>query len=104
MKDSWKARSLRSGFGIQCLASKPSSPAAGFGSSNRDAYLKVALPKHVGRLHCISLKIRQQSCWRTDSIIAAAEGRGPVLLELYSMHPVMISSSSCSQMHAEREA
>ncbi|CAK0782857.1 hypothetical protein CVIRNUC_006052 [Coccomyxa viridis] len=48
-KDSWKARSLRSGFGVQCLASKPSSPAAGFGSSNRDAYVKVFMSAEADR-------------------------------------------------------
>ena len=32
---------MRSGFGQQCLATRVSAPACGFGSSNRDAYSKV---------------------------------------------------------------
>ena len=50
-KDAWKARSLRSGFGAQCLATKASSPACGFGSSNRDAFTKVASKQLVIRAH-----------------------------------------------------
>ena len=37
----WKAGSLRSAFGTQCLATMRSSPACGFGSSLREAGLKV---------------------------------------------------------------
>jgi hypothetical protein len=42
----WKAGSLRSAFGTQCLATMKSSPACGFGSSLREAGLKV----HAGYL------------------------------------------------------
>lgn len=37
----WAASSLRSGFGEQPLSNKSSAPAAGFGSSSRDAIGKV---------------------------------------------------------------
>ena len=36
----WAAKSLRSGFGDQPLSHRASAPAAGFGSSSRDAYSK----------------------------------------------------------------
>ena len=39
-KGSWAAKSLRSGFGEQPTSNRPSAPAAGFGSSSRDAYAK----------------------------------------------------------------
>ena len=41
-KDSWRAKSLRSTFGKQCLASLPSAPACGFGSANRDGTGRVS--------------------------------------------------------------
>lgn len=37
-KSAWAATSLRSGFGSQPLSHRTSAPAAGFGSSSRDAY------------------------------------------------------------------
>lgn len=40
-KDAWKAASLRSTFGTQCLGGMESAPACGFGSSVRDAGNKV---------------------------------------------------------------
>ncbi len=40
-KSSWASKSLRSGFGKQCLSSQKSSPACGFGSSTRDASNRV---------------------------------------------------------------
>ncbi len=43
-KDQWAAKSLRSGFGQQCISSKVSSPGFGFGSSSRDAFAKVGAP------------------------------------------------------------
>ncbi|PRW45654.1 histidine triad (HIT) [Chlorella sorokiniana] len=39
-KSAWAATSLRSGFGDQPLSNRASAPAAGFGSSSRDAYGK----------------------------------------------------------------
>ena len=42
----WKATSLRSAFGTQCLAKMKSSPSCGFGSSLREAGLKV--PRRLG--------------------------------------------------------
>ena len=71
---------------MQCLASKPSSPAAGFGSSNRDAYVKVLICKHAAEQRCISLNTQLQTA---SSAAAAADGRGPPLHKLHSMCPVM---------------
>lgn len=47
-KSAWAATSLRSGFGDQPLSNRSSAPAAGFGSSSRDAYGKQV------RLNCLS--------------------------------------------------
>lgn len=37
----WAVKSLRSGFGEQPISNRASAPAAGFGSSSRDAIAKV---------------------------------------------------------------
>lgn len=42
LKDSWRAASLRSTFGVQCLAQLPTGPACGFGSSLREANTRVS--------------------------------------------------------------
>ena len=102
-KESWKARSLRSGFGVQCLASKPSSPAAGFGSSNRDAYVKVNLHQEqlidAAEQYTNSFHTQWQYCWRRDSSTAAAGERGPPLNVPY--HGTR-SKSSCCQTCTEQ--
>lgn len=48
-KKSWGAHSLRSGFGDQPLSHRSSAPAAGFGSSSRDAFGKQYASAEVDR-------------------------------------------------------
>ncbi|CAL8470628.1 g10170 [Coccomyxa elongata] len=51
-KDAWKARSLRSTFGTQCLASLQTAPACGFGSSMREAGSKTYISPEADRALC----------------------------------------------------
>lgn len=48
-KSAWAATSLRSGFGSQPLSNRASAPAAGFGSSSRDAYNRQYASAEVDR-------------------------------------------------------
>lgn len=48
-KSAWAAKSLRSGFGDQTLSHRSSAPAAGFGSSSRDAYGRQYASAEVDR-------------------------------------------------------
>lgn len=49
MGKQWGVRSLRSGFGEQPTSNRASAPAAGFGSSLRDAYQKQYASAEVDR-------------------------------------------------------
>ncbi len=61
-KDVWKAKSLRSAFGMQCLASLHTAPACGFGSSIREAGSKVSL--QVANLSLNTLFLSGHHCSR----------------------------------------
>lgn len=50
----WGVRSLRSGFGEQPTSNRASAPAAGFGSSSRDAYQKQFASAEVDRVQARS--------------------------------------------------
>ncbi|KAK9904232.1 hypothetical protein WJX75_007359 [Coccomyxa subellipsoidea] len=53
-KDVWKTKSLRSAFGMQCLASLQTAPACGFGSSIREAGSKTYISPEADRALCKS--------------------------------------------------